>query len=885
MDTKLKKYDRYYFTRLIAVVLVIIITAYGSLTALNWIYKDGNADNLDAFFNHHFSKNELYNNDTFNYSYYDFCGSLCSVAGIYGDGSKEAYNRFMKVTKLDEKEEKLNDYKSENSKALQSNYYYTRLTAFSSLQRFNEINVRQIGVHGNHFLSAWVYVDSSSDMYVEDETDVDDNEAEFDGEDVTHVTQLSPEYAYSSTEYDLAKVYNQKNDVIPTDIANKAKATEIVVSLCNAQINGTEYDGYYAVSFSDDDILSHLYGTMINNHDFDLFISYSTSYNEFKKDADSILKSLRENKLFHYAVVDGNTVVYTDIKDFKNLNAEQVEQKVKNQKWHIYTTESDYSSSGEVTGSYYPHVLFDDIRSNNVSSRIFIYADDAQAKEIISESNEQYSKAYESMKPTMTILILCIIFDIICFAVVIALTGKVYDSDEIRLCAFDKIPLIIKLALLAAIVSGGFYLTAVLAFGPYVSQKVQIAYLCVDLVLCALLLLELICYLVKNFRAHRMSHRFVTVLLVRFIIRKRKEKKAELESKPLVYINIVKHLKKKFILGVLLVNALALLIGLIPGSAEFFVFCLCVLIVYDLAVLCYALSYAKHISEILAAIREIRNGNYTVRLDVTKMPKALKKYAQDINTIGDSVKEAVEKAVKEQNTKTELITNVSHDLKTPLTSIINYVDLLSKCEPGDPKSQEYLEILEEKSAKLKTLIEDLIEASKAQTGNITVVPLPVNLKELVSQIAGEYDGELMKSQLKCVISAPDEQLTIYADSKLSHRVLDNLFNNAVKYAMPGTRIYLSVFRDGNYGSVTLRNVSAEQLNIPASELMSRFVRGDSSRSTSGNGLGLSIAENLCKIQGGRFGIAIDGDLFTAKVDFPLYFEPQSEDPTAAGEEE
>lgn len=885
MDTKLKKYDRYYFTRLIAVILVIIITAYGSLTALNWIYKDGNADNLETFVNHHFGKNELYDNDTFNHSYYDICGSLCSVAGIYGDGSKDSYNRFMKDTKLDEKDKKLNDYKSENSKALLSDDYYTRLSAFSSLHSFNEINVRQIGVHGKHFLNAEVHVSGSSDMYIDEEADVDDDEAVVNNDDGEDVTQLTTDYSYSSSEYDLIRVYNPKNDVIPTDIANKAKENEIVVSLCNAEIDGTEYDGYYAVSFSDDDILSHLYDAMINDYDFDLFIGYSNSYNEFKKDADSILKSLRENKLFHYAVVDGNTVVYTDVKDFKNLNAEQVEQKIKDQKWHIYTTESDYSSSGEVTGSYYPNVLFDDIRSNNVSSRIFIYADDGQAKKIVTESNEKYKEACESMKPAMTLLILCIIFDIICFAVVIALTGKLYGSDEIRLCAFDKIPLIIKLALLAAIVAGGFYLTAALAFEPYVSQKVQIAYLCVDFVLCALLLLELICYFVKNFRAHKMSHRFITVMLIRFIIKKHKEKKAELESKPLVYINIVKHLKKKFILGVLLVNALVMLIGLIFGEAEILVFCTCLLVVYDLAVLCYALSYAKHISEILAAIREIRNGNYAVRLDVTKMPKALKKYAQDINTIGDSVKEAVEKAVKEQNTKTELITNVSHDLKTPLTSIINYVDLLSKCEPGDPKSQEYLEILEEKSAKLKTLIEDLIEASKAQTGNIAVVPLPVNLKELVSQIAGEYDGELMKSQLKCVISAPNEQLTIYADSKLSHRVLDNLFNNAVKYAMPGTRIYLSVFRDGNYGSVTLRNVSAEQLNIPASELMSRFVRGDSSRSTSGNGLGLSIAENLCKIQGGRFGIAIDGDLFTAKVDFPLYFEPQSEDPTAAGEEE
>lgn len=885
MDTKLKKYDRYYFTRLIAVVLVIIITAYGSLTALNWIYKDGNADNLDAFFNHHFGKNELYNNDTFNYSYYDFCGDLCSVAGIYGDGSKDAYNRFMKVTKLDEKDKKLNDYKGENSKALLSDDYYTRLSAFSSLLNYDEINVRQIGVHGKHFLNAEVHVSGSSDMYVDEETDVDDDEAVVNNDDGEDVTQPTTDYSYSSSEYDLIRVYNPKNDVIPTDIANKAKENEIVVGLCNAEIDGTEYDGYYAVSFSDDDIISHLYDEIINRYDFGSFIDYSNNYSKFKKDADVVLKSLRENKLFHYAVVDGNTVVYTDVKDFKNLNAEQAEQKVKEQKWHIYTTESDYSSSGEVTGSYYPNILVEDARIYNVNSRIFIYADEKAAQEIVSESNEQYSKACESMKPAMTILILCIIFDIICFAVVIALTGKLYGSDEIRLCAFDKIPLIIKLALLAAIIYGGVYLTAVLAFEPYVSQKFQIAYLCVDFVLCALLLLELICYFVKNFRAHKMSHRFITVLLVRFIIKKHKEKKAELESKPLVYINIVKHLKKKFILGVLLVNALALLIGLISGQAEFLVFCTCLLVVYDLSALCYALWYAKHISEILAAIREIRNGNYTVRLDVTKMPKALKKYAQDINTIGDSVKEAVEKAVKEQNTKTELITNVSHDLKTPLTSIINYVDLLSKCEPGDPKSQEYLEILEEKSAKLKTLIEDLIEASKAQTGNITVVPLPVNLKELVSQIAGEYDGELMKSQLKCVISAPDEQLTIYADSKLSHRVLDNLFNNAVKYAMPGTRIYLSVFRDGNYGSVTLRNVSAEQLNIPASELMSRFVRGDSSRSTSGNGLGLSIAENLCKIQGGRFGIAIDGDLFTAKVDFPLYFEPQSEDPTAAGEEE
>lgn len=231
--------------------------------------------------------------------------------------------------------------------------------------------------------------------------------------------------------------------------------------------------------------------------------------------------------------------------------------------------------------------------------------------------------------------------------------------------------------------------------------------------------------------------------------------------------------------------------------------------------------------------------------------------------------ETVEREIRAQRFQAELITNVSHDLRSPLTSLINYVDLLKKAGPGSPDAAEYLDVLERKSQRLKKLTDDLIEASKASSGVLPVNLEPLGLKELAQQALAEYGDRFEAAGLTLVMSAPEEEIAVTADGRHLWRVLDNLLSNCAKYSLPGSRVYLAISAEGGQGVVTLKNVSAESLNIPADELMSRFVRGDHSRTDGGSGLGLSIADSLTKLQHGTFTLDIDGDLFKATVSLPL----------------
>ena len=243
--------------------------------------------------------------------------------------------------------------------------------------------------------------------------------------------------------------------------------------------------------------------------------------------------------------------------------------------------------------------------------------------------------------------------------------------------------------------------------------------------------------------------------------------------------------------------------------------------------------------------------------------------ARDLNHIRDGVSAAVEERMKSERLRTELITNVSHDIKTPLTSIVSYVDLLSKEEPESETMREYIDVLSRQSARLKKLIEDLIEASKASTGNLPVNWETVELGVLLDQTLGEYAERLEQAGLEPVLTKPAEPVEISADGRHMWRVLDNLMNNVVKYAMPGTRVYLDLERQGDQAVLTLRNISARKLGSRSEELLERFVRGDDARSTEGSGLGLSIAMSLVKLQGGTMTLTVDGDLFKVSLSMPL----------------
>ena len=260
-------------------------------------------------------------------------------------------------------------------------------------------------------------------------------------------------------------------------------------------------------------------------------------------------------------------------------------------------------------------------------------------------------------------------------------------------------------------------------------------------------------------------------------------------------------------------------------------------------------------------------GDLDAQVDTKWMYWDVKRHAENLNSIGDGMAAAIDKQLKSERLKTELITNVSHDIKTPLTSIINYVDLLQH-EHTPEQEEEYLAVLKRQAFKLKKLTEDLVEASKATTGNLPVNAVRCSMNELLSQVEGEYGDKLSAAELTLVSVMPEKELFCCVDGALMWRVIDNLLSNICKYAQSGTRVYLTLEKTGGEAVVTFKNTSRAALNIPAEELMERFVRGDSSRSTEGNGLGLSIAQSLTELQGGKMALAIDGDLFKAILRFP-----------------
>lgn len=266
--------------------------------------------------------------------------------------------------------------------------------------------------------------------------------------------------------------------------------------------------------------------------------------------------------------------------------------------------------------------------------------------------------------------------------------------------------------------------------------------------------------------------------------------------------------------------------------------------------------------------KALAEGDLSYTVDTKGMILDLKEHGEHLNSISRGMSIAVSEQLKSERMKTELITNVSHDIKTPLTSIINYSDLITK-EEDEEKIREYSEVLQRQSAKLKRLIEDLVEVSKASTGNLEVSLMPCDASTFLDQASGEYQDKLDEAGLTLYTSSPEEELTIMADGRRMWRIFDNLMNNIAKYAQPDTRVYLSLERKGNDAVFTFRNTSREQLNIAPEELMERFTRGDASRNTDGNGLGLSIAKSMAELQGGKLDLFIDGDLFKAVLTFPL----------------
>ncbi|MFR3154319.1 MAG: sensor histidine kinase [Acutalibacteraceae bacterium] len=395
------------------------------------------------------------------------------------------------------------------------------------------------------------------------------------------------------------------------------------------------------------------------------------------------------------------------------------------------------------------------------------------------------------------------------------------------------------------------------------------------------ILLEWLTSVARNLKRKQFWRNTLLAKLFRFFKKNWRRFKTALHH---LKADIQKHAIPKHHMENLRISILFLFIGYLLGNVilvaiasfcmwngEFFPFFLfgALTALFNLIVLILFWKSVIALDEMMTAVSKTRQGDLSYPLTPSKMPKLLRKFGEDIIGMQEGMRTAVDEAIKGEHMKTELITNVSHDLKTPLTAIVNYVDLLKKCEISDETAREYIGVLEEKSERLKHLIEDLVEASKATTGNVKLNFVKVNLYELAMQAMGENADALEAAGLDVRLNQPEQEPILFADSQKTWRIIDNLISNVKKYALAGTRVYIEVGEENGAGVFAIKNVSREPLDVPIEQLTQRFVRGDASRSTEGSGLGLSIAQSLCELQSGTLEITMDGDLFKVTVRLPL----------------
>ncbi len=453
----------------------------------------------------------------------------------------------------------------------------------------------------------------------------------------------------------------------------------------------------------------------------------------------------------------------------------------------------------------------------------------------------------------------------------VLVTGHVRGREGICLAPGDKLPNDLHFVLswgLGIAAGTGAVVACSYAIGPSTDE---IFFPALGALLSAVvyaIAMEWINSVAKGYKAGRPYFR--STLLAKLFIAWHKGNKKLFGALRRIYFAKLNSLSKKvrwFAFFYLAVNAVLLLF-----TFERIAVALFLLILFNVVCLILVWRYVISLDKIITAAQKSHDGEPAQLLDTQSMPQPLRSLAENFTAAQESKAAAIEEALKGERMKTELITNVSHDLKTPLTSIISYVDLLEKCDIQDETAQKYIRVLDEKSGRLKRLIEDLVEASKVSSGAVTLNKIRVNLCELATQAVGEMEDSFAEHRLEIVLNTPETPPVIFADSQKTWRIFDNLLNNARKYSLEGTRVYVDVREENGEGIFSVKNVSAEALNIPPEELTQRFVRGDQSRTKEGSGLGLSIAKDLCTLQGGALELQIDGDLFKATVKLPLAYD-------------
>lgn len=658
------------------------------------------------------------------------------------------------------------------------------------------------------------------------------------------------------------------------------------------------YDGAFDVKYNGISFGPITAYCAANDSEEEVYKKFSESYDNMISEitiTDGMLEEAKldlENKdsLHYYAVNDNTNTVVSNLEDGETVNdlmSYDVVFTLKDGDMQLCGEPYVYSDSywsGSQNYSYDKTLCF-------AENQIIIAVSPVVSS--VKLSNPWYNDNYYHIEqlcnsllslPTMTMTVAAMVLAVLAVALLIfglVCCGNVNGYEGVKTSWIDKLPTDLHFVISSAIIFGLGYL---MVFGCWnlIAESCNgvdyFGWIVAAVVLIALAIwavyTELWYSFIRVCKSDKKLYKNLLVWmiavgifrLIRKIFRKMKASFAKV-SKVIKYSP--HHFKRNIAITALLyilVNAvLVLIFEAIRPDTSAALFILLLLVVFNVLCIWYAIKFLYQLDIIIEAASEQR----VPQLKTEKLHPALEALSKSLQISNAKLQSAVAKAVRDERLKTELITNVSHDLKTPLTSIINYADLLSKCDIQDEKALEYIGVLNDKSSKLKRLIEDLIEASKASTGNITLHPMPLNMGELAAQAIGENQWEFEKNDLSIVLDDTSDAPIVLADGSKTFRILENLLSNAVKYSAKGSRVYVRVYRDNGMGVFEIKNISAQPLNISPQELTERFVRGDSSRTHEGNGLGLSIAKELCSAQKGKLEILIDGDLFKARVYLPV----------------
>lgn len=531
--------------------------------------------------------------------------------------------------------------------------------------------------------------------------------------------------------------------------------------------------------------------------------------------------------------------------------------------------------------------VYDDFYTKNTKQAYF-QIDMSKAKDdYYSEIQENFDKVNHNPMKNFVVSVACIILLLLLLVWNCVLAGR--KGSEYKTSKIDKVPNDLHFLVSGGLVAGGFFLllnslyfyarslfyeadiysTLADMVAVVINSNMFMPFVCALAFAIFLVMSEWLTSVARQVKAHSGFFKNTLVyMLIKCIVWLFKTVVAKPVKKGIAFLKYRPDVFKKqlmaYLIGYGVVNLLLMFfVWFCDEGGVRWLLCL-VWFGLNVASLVFVVKYVMDLDEIIKAFNERR----PPRVNYQKLPQSLKMLVDAQKYTAEELNRAVDKAVRDERMRSELITNVSHDLKTPLTSIITYVDLLKHCDIQDEKAQEYIGVLDEKGGRLKRLIDDLVEASKITSGVVKLNLVQLDLGELATQAVVEHQQEFADNGLELIFKGDKKSLSAIADGQKTYRVIENLLSNARKYSAKGSRVYADVYEQNNTAVFEIKNVSAQQLDISADELKERFVRGDKSRNEEGNGLGLSIADNLCRAMHGRMEIHIDGDLFKVKVVLP-----------------